>query len=307
MDFLKSLALPQPTEHFHLLLFMLNLVFIIFLPYFGFLFGSSILSLVANRRGRSSGDPVQTRFAKDLIDLAMFSKSGVAFLAIVPALSMVFLLAQLLQSTPAIASGLMGFGFLTLLAGAISLYWYRYTFRVSGMLSSIVPSGNQGDSRLSLDEIETFARSNNEGEPEISSLGDRLPLRGFHTHRGFHQHRVESITLERHRVRRGASDLARLHGALCAVPCGGVGGDGDRRHVLLLFVGRRHCESGRALWADGARLGRTPRHHFAPPPTGLHCGDGGTVASGGSLGRRVRPRGTFASLVLRDGAFCLRL
>jgi cytochrome c len=171
MDFLKSLALPQPTEHFHLLLFMLNLVFIIFLPYFGFLFGSSILSLVANRRGRSSGDPVQTRFAKDLIDVAVFSKSGVAFLAIVPALSMVFLFAQLLQSTPAIASGLMGFGFLTLLAGAISLSWYRYTFRVSGMLSSIGPSGNQGNSRLSLDEIEAYARSNNEGNRKSALWG----------------------------------------------------------------------------------------------------------------------------------------
>jgi cytochrome c len=171
MDFLKNLALPQPTEHFHLLLFMLNLVFIVFLPYLGFLVGSSILSLVVNRRGVSSGDPLHTRFARDLIDIAVFSKSGVAFLAIIPALSMVFLLAQLLQSTPAIAAGLMAFGFLTLLAGTILLTWYRYTFRVSGMLSSIGTPGGEGHSRMSPEEIEAFARSNSEGNRRSAPWG----------------------------------------------------------------------------------------------------------------------------------------
>ena len=34
MEFLKDIALPQPAEHVHLLLFMLNLVFIVLLPYF---------------------------------------------------------------------------------------------------------------------------------------------------------------------------------------------------------------------------------------------------------------------------------
>lgn len=171
MDFLKSLALPQPTEHFHLLLFMLNLIFIVFLPYLGFLFGSSILSLMANRRGRSSGDAVQTRFAKDLIDIALFSKSGVAFLAIVPGLSMVFLFAQLFQSTPSIAPGLMAFGFLTLLTGTVLLYWYRYTFRVSGMLSSIGTAGAEGHARLSPGEIEAYQRSNNEGNRKSAPWG----------------------------------------------------------------------------------------------------------------------------------------
>jgi len=174
MDFLKSLALPQSTEHFHLLLFMLNLVFIIFLPYFGFLLGSSVLSVLANRRGRSKGDAVQTKFARDLIDTAMFSMSGVAFLAIIPALSMVFLLAQILQSTPAIAAGLMAFGFLALLAGAILLYWYRYTFRVSGMLSSIETQATAGDPMLSVAELKAYARSNEESNLKSARWGIAL-------------------------------------------------------------------------------------------------------------------------------------
>ncbi|HUI65972.1 MAG TPA: c-type cytochrome [Bacteroidota bacterium] len=134
MDFLKDIALPQPIEHFHLLLFMLNLVFVLFLPYFGFLFGTSILSVYFNRRSVRTGSPLESRLAWDLIRLGLFTKSGVAFLAILPSLSLVFLLAQFLQGTPAIAPGLMGFGFLTLVAATVLLYVYRYSMGLDSAL-----------------------------------------------------------------------------------------------------------------------------------------------------------------------------
>ena len=151
MEFLKDIALPQPAEHVQLLLFMLNLVLITLLPYFGFMLGASTLSLLFRRRARStsqrergnrrvvdeSGDPLELRFSRDLITTAVFSKSGVTFLAVIPALTLVFLLAQFLQSTPAIAASLMGFGFLALLASAILLYAYAYTFRLSGILRAV--------------------------------------------------------------------------------------------------------------------------------------------------------------------------
>jgi cytochrome c len=137
MDFLKTLALPQPAEHFQLLLFITNLVFIVFLPYFGFLLGASGLALYHERKGKRENSPMAIRFAKDLIDSAMFSKSGVAFLGILPALALVFIFIQLLQLTEAISAGLMAVGFLFLLTGAVLLYAYKYTFRVSALLDSL--------------------------------------------------------------------------------------------------------------------------------------------------------------------------
>ena len=57
MDFLKQLALPQSFEHVQLLLFMLNLLYVLFLPYLGLLLISSLLSLIFERKGRRKGIP----------------------------------------------------------------------------------------------------------------------------------------------------------------------------------------------------------------------------------------------------------
>jgi cytochrome c len=135
MEFLKDIALPQPIEHFHLLLFIMNMVFILFLPYFGFLLGTSALSVYYHRRGGRTGSPHELRFARDLIRTGMFGKGGVLFFALLPSFGLVFLFAQLLQGTPAIAPGLMGFGFLSLLASTVLLYAYRYNLGLEGVLS----------------------------------------------------------------------------------------------------------------------------------------------------------------------------
>lgn len=135
MDFLKSLAIPQSTEQFQLLLFILNLSCIVLLPYMGFLLWTSFFSYLFNKRSQRLNNKTLYRFAKDLIDTGAFSKSGISFLAIIPALSLVFLYAQLLQQTTTIAVSVMGFGFLFLLAAGILLYSFKYTFRLGHILS----------------------------------------------------------------------------------------------------------------------------------------------------------------------------
>lgn len=137
MDFIKHLALPQSIEHYHLLLFILNLTFIVLLPYLGFLLGTSFFSYIYNKKGTAEKNQLYKRFAKDLIDTGVFSKSGLTFLAIVPAASLVFLYAQLLQATTTIAVSVMTFGFLALLAGSILLYAYKYTFKLSSVLTDV--------------------------------------------------------------------------------------------------------------------------------------------------------------------------
>jgi cytochrome c len=129
MDFLKDAALPQSTEHFQLLLLMLNLVYVIFLPYIGFLLGSAILSLRAVRPIASPEWRHRHRFAKDVMEIALYSGGVVTFFGVVPAFTMVFVYAQLLQGTPAISTGLMGWGALLQLAGVVLLFAYRQAFR----------------------------------------------------------------------------------------------------------------------------------------------------------------------------------
>lgn len=136
MDFLKDIALPQPLEHFRLLLFILNLLLIVFLPSLGFAAGSSVLAVRCARRGRTGRDTLQARFARDLMNTAIFSKSGMAFFLLLPALALVFVFIQLLQGTPAIAAGLMAFGFLALLAAVTLLYAFRYNLDLKQLLSS---------------------------------------------------------------------------------------------------------------------------------------------------------------------------
>jgi cytochrome c len=136
MEFLKEIALPQPLEHFQLLHFIMNMLLIIYLPSLGFVMGSSLLAVRCARRSRATGDPLEARLARDLIGTTMFNKSGVTFFVVLPALGLVFIFAQLLQGTPAIASGLMAFAFLTILIGVTLLYAFRYNLELQRVLSA---------------------------------------------------------------------------------------------------------------------------------------------------------------------------
>ena len=136
MEFLKDIAIPQSLEHFRLLVLITTLSSLVFIPYLGFVTGSSLLSLLYHRRGRRDHNVVFIRFGHELIDRALFNKSLIIFLAILPGLSLVFAYAQILQGTQSMGASLAGFGFLSLLGGMVLLYSYKYMFRVQVILGS---------------------------------------------------------------------------------------------------------------------------------------------------------------------------
>jgi cytochrome c551/c552 len=157
MDFLKTLAIPQSIEHFHVLILIGGLISIVLYPYLGFLLGSSVLSYVYNRKGTRERNLQLIGFAKDLIDTALYDKTIPAFLALLPSFSLVFVYAQVLQSTDAISVGLAGYGFLLLLIGLTLLYTYKYTFRLSGVLGeyeALLKSRSQ--SPAGLDDLHAY-------------------------------------------------------------------------------------------------------------------------------------------------------
>ena len=147
MDFLKNIALPQPLEHFQLLLFVMNLLLILFLPSLGFAVGSSLFAVRYSRRGNEN--PLERQFARDLMHTPVFSSGGVTFLLVLPALSLVFLLIQFLQGTPAIAPSLMAFGFLTLLAAVALLKTFRHNLDLKQILETNPAAPGVDDMRQS--------------------------------------------------------------------------------------------------------------------------------------------------------------
>lgn len=162
MEFLKTAALHTPPEHYHLLLFMMNLLFIMLVPFLGLLLGFSVLSYFYNRRGRTGGKEADLKFGQLLIDVGFATKSLVVFLAVIPALSLVFLMAQLLQETPAIAATLMSFGFLSLLIAAVLLYAYKVSYRFVGLLRSydgLLRQSKPGKS-VEINDLATYRRVN---------------------------------------------------------------------------------------------------------------------------------------------------
>ena len=158
MDLLKTLAIPQSVEHFHVLILIGGLVSVVLYPYLGFLLGSSVISYFMNRKGTREKNHVLTQFAKELIDIALFNKSVPAFLAIIPSLSSIFVFAQVLQSTEAMSVGLAAYGFILLLIAVVSLYVYKSTFRLRTVLTGYEDLlETQKEDSYGLDEIHGYS------------------------------------------------------------------------------------------------------------------------------------------------------
>jgi cytochrome c len=136
MEFLNTIAAPQSLEHFRLIVMIAAISSLIFIPYAGFVLGSSIVSYWYDRKAQKEQNPVFLLVAHRCVDNALYNKSLITFLAIIPGLSIVFSYAQMLQGTTAIAVSAAAAGFIFLLAGFVLLYSYKYTFRVQEILES---------------------------------------------------------------------------------------------------------------------------------------------------------------------------
>lgn len=133
MNFLENIALPQSFQHIELLSYLILLTLVILLPYLGILFGSTILSIMFNRKGRVYKNNTYIKFSKDLIDLITINKSSAVALGLLPILSVAFILAQLMQGSGSDISGDMIFSLLLLLSAIISIYTFKGSFKLSSV------------------------------------------------------------------------------------------------------------------------------------------------------------------------------
>jgi cytochrome c len=134
MDLLKTVALPQSVEHVQLLLIIGAMMSAVLFPYIGFLIGTSWLSFLHDRRGRAVGSERDLRFGRDLIGLSMGNAMLPVFLAVLPALALTLVHAEITQGTGSMAAALSGYGTLALIAAVILLTSYRFTFTIGTLL-----------------------------------------------------------------------------------------------------------------------------------------------------------------------------
>jgi cytochrome c551/c552 len=137
MEFLKDLAVPLSEDQFHLLLFVTAISSIVFVPYVGFVLGSSVISVWHNLKSGRIHDQRLLQFSYSVINVALYSKSLILFLALIPGMTLSLSYMQILQQTGSIAAGLGVFGFIFLLIAFILLYSYKYTFGVRNILGAL--------------------------------------------------------------------------------------------------------------------------------------------------------------------------
>jgi cytochrome c len=146
MDFLKQIAFPQSEAHIGVLHFVLNVIYLILLPFISYLFGALVMSLYTSRRGRLNGQQYDIRFSEEVIAHILPTKNIVILFGIVPFLALVFAYAQLLQSSTAISVSILTWGVLMFAAAAAFASSYQSSTKLSGVLKSVSTSNEEFDS-----------------------------------------------------------------------------------------------------------------------------------------------------------------
>lgn len=137
MDFLDQLVIPPSANHLLLLRYILVISMLLFVPYTGMLLGASFYSVMFKRRGRKTGNPLYTRFAKDIIEKLTIAKNAEIALGIIPALSITFVYAQLLYQAKTIVMSSLSLSVLLFIISFVLIYKYRASFRVSSVLDTL--------------------------------------------------------------------------------------------------------------------------------------------------------------------------
>jgi cytochrome c551/c552 len=160
MEFLDNLVLPQSAEHIRLINYLLVLIFFLFIPYIGILLVTSILSLVYRGKGIREANPVYTEYSASLIRIPTLNKSVGVILGIIPFLTIILMIAQIMHRTDTSILEFLFASFIFGTIGIILIYTYRYSFDFENIynrvqdkiideeLSSILKKTSGGSSRL---------------------------------------------------------------------------------------------------------------------------------------------------------------
>lgn len=137
MNFFDQLVIPPSANHVLLLKYIFIVSLLLFLPYLGMMMGASFISIYFSGKGAKSGNNMLSRFAKDVIEKLAITKNAEVGLGIIPLLSIIFIYAQFLYQAQTITVSVMGLAVLLFIIAFISIYKYRGSFEVTGVIDSM--------------------------------------------------------------------------------------------------------------------------------------------------------------------------
>ncbi|MBK7106448.1 MAG: cytochrome c [Ignavibacteriae bacterium] len=158
MDILQDIVFPQSPTHILLLKYLFFLTLLLLLPYLSVLIGTTLFSVMHFHQGKKFENRNSLIFAKELIDLFTVNKSMAIALGIVPFLSLIFILAQLLYGTKTNFTPDLIFALLLLVSSLFYIYIYKYSFSLKNAfnLVNVKDISNQN----SAEEFKALRKSN---------------------------------------------------------------------------------------------------------------------------------------------------
>lgn len=150
MDFLNNLVIPATTQHLNLLKVILVLSMLIFLPFFGMLFGGTAFSVIFNSYGRKNKNKLFIRFAKDIIDKLAINRFVGVGLGVIPLLAITFCYAQLMFEVKVITVSLLFVASLFMAIAVNFIYSYQNTFQIELLIETF-----KGITGLNKHELDT--------------------------------------------------------------------------------------------------------------------------------------------------------
>ncbi|MBK8946784.1 MAG: cytochrome c [Ignavibacteriae bacterium] len=174
MEIFQDIVFPQSPTHILLLEYLFFLTLVVLLPYLSVLIGTSLFSTMHFIKGRKYENRDSLIFAKELIDLFTINKTISIALGIVPFLSLIFILAQLLFGTKLNFTTDLVFTLLIFIVSLFYLYIYKYSFTLKNVFNLVNVKEISNNNLVS--EFEQLRKSNSKLLSKSGIIGFTLLL-----------------------------------------------------------------------------------------------------------------------------------
>jgi cytochrome c len=152
MNFFDELVIPPSDNHVMLLKYMLTISLLLFIPYISMMLGATFISTYFSRKGKTEGNNLYLRFAKDVVEKLTITKSAELALGTIPALSAFFAYAQLLYTAKTISIGMLALSVVLFIVSFVFIYKYRNTFKLEGIMKAFKSISSQDALKAENDE-----------------------------------------------------------------------------------------------------------------------------------------------------------
>ncbi|MBE2219041.1 MAG: hypothetical protein IAE90_12605 [Ignavibacteria bacterium] len=163
MNFFDELVIPPSHNHVMLLKYMLTISLLLFIPYISMMLGATFISTHFSKKGKTEGNNLFHRFAKDIVEKLTITKSAELALGTIPALSTFFAYAQLLYTAKTISVGMLALAVVLFIISFVFIYKYRNTFKLEGIMKAFKSISNTEALKSDTDdakEIKEFEETN---------------------------------------------------------------------------------------------------------------------------------------------------